>query len=64
MVWLAVDSKTPRACAHTPQRLQGTFCRSLTHRSLDPQEAGHDTPHFCTDPLMATLAHFDTDQAR
>ena len=28
------------------------------------QEAGHDAPHFCTDPLMATLAHFDTDQAR
>ncbi len=34
------------------------------HRSLIPQEAGHDAPHFCTDPLMATLAHFDTDQAR
>jgi hypothetical protein len=26
-----------------------------------PQAAGHDSPHFCTDPLMATLAHFETD---
>ena len=25
------------------------------------QAAGHDSPHFCTDPLMATLAHFETD---
>ena len=27
----------------------------------DVQEAGHETPRFSTDPLMATLAHFDTD---
>ena len=24
-------------------------------------EAGHSAPHFCTDPLMASLAHFDTN---
>jgi len=32
--------------------------RALTQRAV---EAGHSAPHFCTDPLMASLAHFDTN---
>jgi hypothetical protein len=65
---------TRRPCARAALRVSactlgtgGTAAREMfrsdgsVHRA---QEAGHDAPHFCTDPLMATLAHFDTDQAR
>ncbi len=51
LVYLTYQSRSP---IHRPSIYE--------HRI--PQEAGHDALHFCTDPLMATLAHFDTDQVR